>query len=65
MKWPRNSIIRRAYEFNKIVVLPAFDTAKSKMKLMKVDNPNKDLVRPAGNSRTEPGQMQAGSTGFN
>jgi 5-formyltetrahydrofolate cyclo-ligase len=37
-------IIKRAYEFNKIVVLPAFDIAKSRMKLMKVDNPDKDLV---------------------
>jgi 5-formyltetrahydrofolate cyclo-ligase len=39
-----DSIVKRAYDFNKIVVLPAFDTAKSKMKLMKVDNPDKDLV---------------------
>jgi 5-formyltetrahydrofolate cyclo-ligase len=38
------SIISRAYDFNKIVVLPAFDPVKSTMKLMKVDNPNKDLV---------------------
>jgi len=39
-----DSIIKRAYEFNKIVVLPAFDPAKAAMKLMKVDNPAKDLV---------------------
>lgn len=39
-----DAIIKRAYEFNKIVVLPAFDTAKSKMKLMKVDNPATDLA---------------------
>ena len=38
------NVIKRAYEFNKIVVLPAFDTAKSTMKLMKVDNPDKDLI---------------------
>ncbi len=38
------NIIKRAYEFSKIVVLPAFDTAKSTMKLMKVDNPDKDLT---------------------
>ncbi len=38
------TIIKRAYDFNKIVVLPAFNTAKSKMKLMKVDNPAKDLI---------------------
>ncbi len=39
-----DTIIKRAYEFNKIVVLPAFDTAKSTMNLMKVDHPNKDLI---------------------
>jgi len=39
-----DNIIKRAYEFNKIVVLPAFNSAKSKMKLMKVDNPAKDLI---------------------
>ena len=38
------AIISRAYDFNKIVVLPAFNTAKSTMKLMKVDNPKKDLI---------------------
>ena len=39
-----DNIIRRAYDFNKIVVLPAFVPAKSAMKLMKVDNPDKDLI---------------------
>ena len=39
-----DTIIKRAYDFNKIVVLPAFDPAKFKMKLMKVDNPKKDLI---------------------
>ena len=39
-----DNIIRRAYDFNKIVVLPAFVPAKSTMKLMKVDNPDKDLI---------------------
>ncbi|WP_372679612.1 5-formyltetrahydrofolate cyclo-ligase [Desulfosarcina sp.] len=39
-----DAIIKRTYDFNKIVVLPAFDTAKFKMNLMKVDNPDKDLV---------------------
>ena len=38
------NIIRRAYDFNKIVVLPAFDPANASMKLMKVDNPDKDLI---------------------
>jgi 5-formyltetrahydrofolate cyclo-ligase len=39
-----DNIIKRAYEFNKIVVLPVFDVAKSTMQLMKVDNPEKDLI---------------------
>lgn len=39
-----HTIIKRAYEFNKIVVLAAFDTTKSKMKLMKVDHPTRDVV---------------------
>jgi len=39
-----DNIIKRAYEYNKIVVLPAFDPARSIMHLMKVDNPNRDLV---------------------
>ena len=41
---PTTNIIKRAYEFNKIVVLPSFDTVKSTMKLMKVDHPDKDLI---------------------
>jgi 5-formyltetrahydrofolate cyclo-ligase len=39
-----DSIVKRAFEFSKIVVLPAFDKAKSTMRLMKVDHPAKDLV---------------------
>ncbi len=39
-----DSIIKRAYEFNKIVVLPAFDPSNASMTLMKVDNPAKDLI---------------------
>ncbi|VTR66372.1 5-formyltetrahydrofolate cyclo-ligase [Desulfosarcina cetonica] len=39
-----DNIIKRAYEYGKIVVLPAFDAPKGTMKLMKVDNPDKDLV---------------------
>jgi 5-formyltetrahydrofolate cyclo-ligase len=38
------NIIKRAYEYNKIVVLPAFDPARSSIKLMKVDNPDKNLT---------------------
>ena len=39
-----DAIIKRSYDFNKIVVLPAFDTEKATMNLMKVDNPDRDLV---------------------
>jgi 5-formyltetrahydrofolate cyclo-ligase len=39
-----DSIVKRAFEFSKIVVLPAFDKAKATMRLMKVDHPAKDLV---------------------
>jgi 5-formyltetrahydrofolate cyclo-ligase len=38
------NIVKRAFEYSKIVVLPAFDPARSTMKLMKVDNPDKDLT---------------------
>ena len=37
-------IIRRSYQYNKIVVLPAFDTEKFQMSLMKVAKPDADLV---------------------
>ncbi|MEJ2638731.1 MAG: 5-formyltetrahydrofolate cyclo-ligase [Desulfosarcinaceae bacterium] len=38
-------IIKRSYDYNKIVVLPVFDTQKFEMTLFKVDNPDKDLIR--------------------
>ena len=37
-------IIERCFNYNKIVILPAFDTTKYKMKLMKIDNPDTDLT---------------------
>ena len=37
-------MVKRCYEFNKIVVLPAFDANNFKMTLMKVDNLDTDLV---------------------
>jgi 5-formyltetrahydrofolate cyclo-ligase len=37
------NILRRTYDYNKIVVLPAFDTKNFKMTLMKVDNLARDL----------------------
>ena len=43
-------IIRRSYMYSKIVVLPAFDPESLRMTLMKVDDPEKDLVEgPRGN----------------
>lgn len=38
------NIIKRCFAYNKIVILPAFDTDTYEMKLMKVDNPDTDLV---------------------
>ena len=37
-------IIERCFNYNKIVILPAFDTIKYEMKLMKVDNLDTDLI---------------------
>jgi len=37
-------MVKKCYEFNKIVVLPAFDITNHGMTLMKVDNPDTDLV---------------------
>ena len=41
---PTENIIKRSYNYNKIVVLPAFDPEKFGMNLMKVDHFAKDLV---------------------
>ena len=54
------NIIKRAYEYSKIVVLPAFDPARSTMKLMKVDNPDKDLTMgPRGILEPDPAKCKA------
>jgi 5-formyltetrahydrofolate cyclo-ligase len=37
------SILRRAYDFNKIVVLPCFDAERHKVTILKVDSLDKDL----------------------
>jgi len=37
-------IIERCFNYNKIVILPAFDTTKHEMILMKIDNLNTDLT---------------------
>ena len=48
-------IIKRSYMYNKIVVLPAFDPNNFRMTLMKVDDPEKDLVDgPRGNLEPNP-----------
>lgn len=38
------NIIKRCLDYKKIVILPAFVPAKYEMKLMKIDNPDKDLT---------------------
>lgn len=52
---PTRDIIKNAYDYGKIVILPAFDTEKFKMKLLKVDNPEKDLIKgPRGLLEPDP-----------
>lgn len=41
---PTEKIIKRSYDYNKIVVLPAFDPEQFKMKLMKVDTFGQGLI---------------------
>ena len=38
------NIIKKCFDFNKIVILPAFDIKKHKMKLLKVDDLDNDLT---------------------
>jgi 5-formyltetrahydrofolate cyclo-ligase len=38
------NIIKRCFVYNKIVILPAFNAKTYEMKLMKVDNPETDLI---------------------
>ena len=38
------NIIKKCFDFNKIVILPAFNIKTYKMKLMKVDDPDNDLI---------------------
>ena len=51
-----NDIIKRCFESNKIVALPAFDTAKHTMQLMRVDSLDSDLrkVGPRGVPEPDP-----------
>ncbi len=41
---PTTGIIRRSMDYHKIVVLPAFEPNSFEMHLMKIDNPDKELV---------------------
>jgi len=41
---PTENIIRRSYTYNKIVVLPAFDSEQFEMKLFKVDHPEREMI---------------------
>lgn len=48
-------IIERCFNYNKIVILPAFDTTKHEMILMKIDNLNTDLtIGPRGILEPDP-----------
>lgn len=41
---PTQNIVKRSYLYNKIVVLPLFDSERCKVTTFKVDNPDKDLI---------------------
>ena len=57
---PTLEIIKRSYMYNKIVVLPAFDPHNYRMTLMKVDDPEKDLVEgPRGSLEPNPKRCKA------
>ncbi len=48
-------IIRQSLSMNKIVVLPLFQTTKKDMILMKIDNPEMELIQgPFGNMEPDP-----------
>jgi len=46
-------IIKRAYRYNKVVVLPLFGKEKYNVKMMKIDNPDTDLI-PGAKDILEP-----------
>ena len=53
-------IVDRSYDYNKIVVLPAFDPATHTMRLLKVDDPGKDLKKgPRGVLEPDPKKCNA------
>jgi 5-formyltetrahydrofolate cyclo-ligase len=53
------NIIKRAYAFHKIVVLPAFDSGRLKVTTLKVDHPDKDLQPgPRGVAQPNPARCK-------
>jgi 5-formyltetrahydrofolate cyclo-ligase len=44
---PTTGMLKRAYAYNKIVVLPAFEPERVKITTFKVDHPDKDLISGA------------------
>ncbi|MCP4745864.1 MAG: 5-formyltetrahydrofolate cyclo-ligase [Desulfobacteraceae bacterium] len=53
-------IIRRSYMYNKIIVLPGFNPVRNRITLLKVDDPDKDLIKgPRGNFEPDPGRCKA------
>lgn len=54
-----SGMIKRSYMYNKIVVLPAFDPDTQNINLMKVDDPDKDLIpSPRGNLMPNPARCK-------
>ncbi|RTZ96311.1 MAG: 5-formyltetrahydrofolate cyclo-ligase [Deltaproteobacteria bacterium] len=50
-------IVAQAYHYNKIIVLPAFDPETCGMRLLKVDDPKRDLKKgPRGILEPDPGK---------
>jgi 5-formyltetrahydrofolate cyclo-ligase len=53
------NILKRVYDFNKIVVLPAFDSERKKVTTLKVDHPDKDLLPgPRGVAQPNPARCK-------
>jgi len=53
------NILKNAYAFNKIVVLPAFDSERLKVSVFKVDHPDKDLLPgPRGVAQPNPARCK-------
>ncbi len=56
---PTGGIIKRAFEYQKIVVLPVFDPNRRKMAVFKIDHPDKDLIPgPRGVAEPNPARCK-------